>query len=98
MASLLDFFSARPAPGRPLALTRTPTWTAAAAEVECERTRQIARIGNNLNRSPARPTRTPRRSAQFKTEQQQFFEQQAAENAALRQRIERLAGTSTSRP
>ena len=40
MASLLHFFSARPAPGRPLARTRTPTWTAAAAEVECERTRR----------------------------------------------------------
>lgn len=40
MASLLHFFSARPAPGRPLARTRTPTWTAAAAEVEYERTRR----------------------------------------------------------
>ena len=28
---------------------RTRTWTAAHAEVERERTRQIARIGNNLN-------------------------------------------------
>ena len=31
------------------AMARTRTWTAAAAEVERERTRQIARIGNNLN-------------------------------------------------
>ena len=32
------------------AMARTRTWTAAAAEVERERTRQVARIGNNLNR------------------------------------------------
>ena len=31
------------------AMARTQTWTAAAADAECERTRQIARIGNNLN-------------------------------------------------
>ena len=31
------------------AMARTRTWTAAAAEVERERTRQIARVGNNLN-------------------------------------------------
>ena len=31
------------------AMAHTRTWTAAAAEVERERTRQIARIGNNLN-------------------------------------------------
>ena len=31
------------------AMARTRTWTAAAADVERERTRQIARIGNNLN-------------------------------------------------
>ena len=31
------------------AMARTRTWTAASAEVERERTRQIARIGNNLN-------------------------------------------------
>ena len=31
------------------AMERTRTWTAAAAEVERERTRQVARIGNNLN-------------------------------------------------
>lgn len=29
-------------------MARTRTWTAAAAETERERTRQIARIGNNL--------------------------------------------------
>ena len=31
------------------AMARTRTWTAAAANVERERTRQVARIGNNLN-------------------------------------------------
>ena len=31
------------------AMARTRTWTAAAAEVERERTRQIARVGSNLN-------------------------------------------------
>ncbi|MCY4030017.1 MAG: MobC family plasmid mobilization relaxosome protein [Acidobacteria bacterium] len=31
------------------AMARTRTWTAAAAAVERERTRQVARIGNNLN-------------------------------------------------
>ena len=31
------------------AMTWTRTWTAAAADSERERTRQIARIGNNLN-------------------------------------------------
>ena len=31
------------------AMARTRTWTAPAAEVERERTRQIARIGSNLN-------------------------------------------------
>ena len=30
-------------------MARTRTWTAASAEVERERTRQIARVGNNLN-------------------------------------------------
>jgi hypothetical protein len=31
------------------AMARTRTWTASARSVERERTRQIARIGNNLN-------------------------------------------------
>ena len=31
------------------AMARTRTWTAPAAEVERERTRQVGRIGNNLN-------------------------------------------------
>ena len=31
------------------AMARTRTWTAAGAEIERERTRQVARIGNNLN-------------------------------------------------
>ncbi|MDE0358980.1 MAG: MobC family plasmid mobilization relaxosome protein, partial [Gammaproteobacteria bacterium] len=31
------------------AMARTRTWTAPAAEVERERTKQVARIGNNLN-------------------------------------------------
>ena len=32
------------------AMPRTRTWTASAVEVERERTRQVARIGRNLNR------------------------------------------------
>ena len=31
------------------AMARTRTWTAPAAEIERERTRQVGRIGNNLN-------------------------------------------------
>ncbi len=31
------------------AMARTRTWTAASAAIERERTRQVARIGNNLN-------------------------------------------------
>ena len=31
------------------AMARTRTWTAAAADAERERTRQVARIGSNLN-------------------------------------------------
>ena len=31
------------------AMARTRTWTAPAAKVERERTRQVSRIGNNLN-------------------------------------------------
>lgn len=31
------------------AMARTRTWTAPVAEVERERTRQVSRIGNNLN-------------------------------------------------
>lgn len=31
------------------AMARTRTWTAPATEVERERTRQVSRIGNNLN-------------------------------------------------
>ena len=31
------------------AMARTHTWTAAARSIERDRTRQIARIGNNLN-------------------------------------------------
>ena len=31
------------------AMARTRTWTAAAAKVERERTRELARIGSNLN-------------------------------------------------
>ncbi|WP_420441723.1 MobC family plasmid mobilization relaxosome protein [Candidatus Palauibacter sp.] len=31
------------------AMARTRTWTAPAAEVERERTRQVSRVGNNLN-------------------------------------------------
>ena len=31
------------------AMGRTQTWTAAAADIERERTRQVARLGSNLN-------------------------------------------------
>ncbi len=34
------------------AMTRTRTWTARSAEVERERTREVGRIGNNLNQIP----------------------------------------------
>ena len=43
---------------------RVRTWTVAHAELERERTRELARIGSNLNRLPAGRTctrRTPRR-------------------------------------
>ena len=39
----------RCSPSRKLSANRTRTWTAQAAAVERERTRQIARIGNNPN-------------------------------------------------
>ena len=41
-------------------LLRAPRWTAPAVVVERERTRQVARIGNNLNQL-ARWANTPRR-------------------------------------
>ena len=44
------------------AMARTRTWTAAAADVERERTRQVARIGNNLNQLARWATPTPRGS------------------------------------
>ena len=54
-AELADWRAKAVAAGVPLsallreAMARTRTWTAPAAEVERERTRQVARIGNNLN-------------------------------------------------
>ena len=54
-AELADWRAKAAAVGVPLsdllrqAMARTRTWTAAAADVERERTRQIARVGNNLN-------------------------------------------------
>ena len=54
-AEVADWRAKSAAVGVPLsdllrqAMARTRTWTAAAAEVERERTRQVARIGNNLN-------------------------------------------------
>ena len=39
----------RGSPSRKLSANRTRTWTAPAAAVERERTRRIARIGNNPN-------------------------------------------------
>lgn len=52
---LADWRTKAAAAGVPLsvlirrAMARTRTWTARAAGVERERTRQVARIGNNLN-------------------------------------------------
>ena len=52
---LADWRAKATAAGVPLsalvreAMARTRTWTAPAAEVERERTKQVARIGNNLN-------------------------------------------------
>ncbi len=54
-AELADWRAKSAAVGVPLsdllrqAMARTRTWTAAAAAIERERTRQVARIGNNLN-------------------------------------------------
>ena len=54
-AELADWRAKAAAAGVPLsdllrqAMARTRTWTAAAAEVKRERTRQVARIGSNLN-------------------------------------------------
>ncbi len=54
-AELADWRAKAMAAGVPLsalireAMARTRTWTAPAAEVERERTKQVARIGSNLN-------------------------------------------------
>ena len=54
-AELADWLAKSAAVGVPLsdllrqAMARTRTWAAAAADVERERTRQVARIGNNLD-------------------------------------------------
>ena len=54
-AEFADWRAKAAAAGVPLsallrqAMVRTRTWTAPAAGVERERTRQVARIGNNLN-------------------------------------------------
>ncbi len=54
-AELADWRAKAAAAGVPLsdllrqAMARTRTWTAAAADAERERTRQVARIGSNLN-------------------------------------------------
>ena len=54
-AELADWRAKSAAVGVPLsdllrqAMARTRIWTAATAEVERERTQQVARIGNNLN-------------------------------------------------
>ena len=55
LAEIADSLAKAAAVGVPLsdllpqAMARTRTWTAAAADTERERTRQVARIGNNLN-------------------------------------------------
>ena len=54
-AELAEWRAKAAAAGVPLsellrrAMARTRTWTAAAAKVERERTRELARIGSNLN-------------------------------------------------
>ena len=54
-AELADWRAKAAAAGVPLsdllrqAMARTRTWTARAVAIEGERTRQVARIGNNLN-------------------------------------------------
>ncbi len=54
-AEIADWRAKAAAAGVPLsdllrqAMARTRTWTAAAADAERERTRQVARIGSNLN-------------------------------------------------
>lgn len=54
-AEIADWRAKAAAVGVPLsdllrqAMARTRTWTAAAADAERERTRQVARIGSNLN-------------------------------------------------
>ena len=54
-AEFADWRTKAAAAGVPLsamirrAMARTRTWPARAAEVERERTREVARIGNNLN-------------------------------------------------
>ena len=57
-AEIADWRAKAAAVGVPLpdlvrrAMARTQTWAAAAAHVEGERTRQVARIGHNLNQLP----------------------------------------------
>ncbi len=57
-AEFADWRAKAAAAGVPLsalirrAMARTRTWTARAAEVERERTREVGRIGNNLNQIP----------------------------------------------
>ena len=54
-AELADWRAKAAAVGVPLsdllrqAMARTRTWTVASTDIERERTRQVARIGNNLN-------------------------------------------------
>ena len=68
-AELAEWRAKAAAAGTPLselvrqAMRRTRAWTAAATEAERERTRQIARIGNNLNQI-ARWANTYKQSAE----------------------------------
>ena len=71
------------------AMARTRTWTAAAAEVERERTRQVARIGNNLNQIA--------RWANTHAEKADAFEV-IAHRLAIEREIARLAGFGDERP
>ena len=71
------------------AMARTRTWTAAAAEVERERTRQVARIGNNLNQIA--------RWANTHAERADAFEV-IAHLVAIEREIARLARIGDQRP
>ncbi len=71
------------------AMARTRTWTARAVAVERERSRQVARIGNNLNQIA--------RWANTHAEKADAFEV-IAHLLAIEREIARLAGFRDERP